>query len=368
MSRNRGNGVLIVAEATPSKAQKTQSRTRQAAHPRRSVCFIAAKSDHLGRCTRLAEAVQTGGYPVAVYETSEFLRAPNPDFEAYVFHHPSAAYSQLRNVVTALQKLGRVIICDWELPLFCDEIYGVEHPGDANSPEPRRTTDYVAALKLFPRVSAANPAIAELASLYQPEAQLVTVPESISPRQKAIADALQASTTKRNPKALGFVCRDRMAAANFGLVHDLVCKLIAEDSERHLTIFGHMDLDGPLANHPRVTFKPALSPSAPNLDLTSVGCVVEPSAIPTQNRCATRANFLHASLAGCQYVATPLPDLAALKAPNLKFATTSAEWHDQLRNAVARATSAQAARSAASYVKKNHSSAAALSPFQTLLY
>ncbi len=356
-----------VAEATASQTLQRRARARQTAKTRRSVCFVAAQADLQGRCLRLTEALQAAGYSVALYETIEFLRAPNPDFEAYVFHHPSLDFPQLRNVVTTLSNLRRVLISDWDLPLFRDEIYGAEQTGGAEGNEPRRTTDYVAAMKLFPRLSTATTPLTELASLYQPDVELMTVPETISARQKALADVLQVPVTPRNPKSIGFVCRTELAAADFGFIYDVVFKIIAEDPECQLTFFGPIELPGPIARNPRVTFEPALSQADPDLDLTKVACVIEPHVDVLRDRCTTRLGFLQASLAGCQYVATPFPDVSTLKAPNLQLATSLEEWHDHIREAFTRAKSVRAARSAASYVKKNHSSTAALSNLQTLL-
>ena len=316
---------------------------------------------------RLTEALQAAGYPVALYETIEFLRAPNPDFDAYVFHHPSLDYPQLRNVVTTLSNLRRALISDWDLPLFCDEIYGAEQMSRTDGDEPRRTTDYVAALKLFPRLSTATAPLTELASLYQPDVELMTVPETISTRQKALADVLQVPVTARNPKSIGYVVRNELAAEDFRSVHDVVFKILCEDPECQFTFFGSLEASGPITRHPRVSFEPALSASGPELDLTKVACVIEPHANVTRDRCATRLGFLQASLAGCQYIATPFPDLNALKAPNLKLATDLEEWHSHIRSAFTQAKSVRTQRSAASYVKKNHSATAALSNLQTLL-
>ncbi len=331
------------------------------------MCFVTAEADLAGRSARLAEGMQAAGSCVALYDTAEFFRAPNPDFDAYVFHHPTLDFPQLRNVVTSLGKLRRTLISDWDLPLFCDEIYGAEQPGRKGGDSPAKTTDYVAAMKLFDRLSAATAPLTELASLYQPDVELMTVPESISPRLKGSTDILQVPVTPRSPNSLGFVCRGPHASGDLALIYDVVFKIISEDSTCSLTLFGDLELPGPLLSHPRVTLQPDLSKTDPHLDLSTVACVIEPHADVARDRCASRLGFLQASLAGCQYIATPLPDLNALKAPNLRLASTEMEWHDHIRAALSAAKSLRAARSAASYVKKNHASTNALNNFKALL-
>lgn len=367
MEREQCHGVTKVAEATASQPLEQRTRARQAAKIRRSVCFVAGEADLSGRSTRLAEGAQAAGSCVALYETAEFLRAPNPDFDAYVFHHPTLDYPQLRNVVATLGKLRRILISDWDLPLFCDEIYGAEQPGGKDRNTPIKTTDYVAAMKLFDRLSAATTPLTELASLYQPDVQLVTVPECISPRLKGLTDVLQIPTTPRNPKSLGFVCRSQHAPSDLALIYDVIFKIISEDDACTLSLFGEIDLPGPLLSHPRVNTRPAPSETEPHIDLSKVACVIEPHADAARDRCSSRLGFLQASLAGCQYVATPLPDLNTLKAPNLKLAKSEAEWHDHIRAAFGAAQSVRAARSAASYVKKNHATTTALNNLHTLL-
>ncbi len=363
----RSERVTKVAEATASKPLKQRARARRTVKTKRSICFVTAKADLAGRCLRMAEGLQAEGYPVALYETSEFLRAPNPDFDVYVFHHPTLDFPQLRAVLTTLGKLRRILISDWDLPLFCDEIFGAEQSVERERGGSLKTTDYVAAMKLFTRLSAATAPLIELASLYQPDVELVTVPQSISPRQKDTTDVLNVATTPRNPKSLGFVCNTATAAADISVVYDLVFKILSEDPETTLTLFGEIDLPGPLLSHPQVFKDTALSPTDPHQDLAKVSCVVEPHADPVRDRCVSRLGFLQASLAGCQYIATPLPDLSSLKAPNLKLATSAEDWHDQILGAFQKAKNAKAARSAASYVKKNHSPNAALSSFQTMI-
>lgn len=360
-------GVTTVAEATAPQSSHGRARSRRAAVPRRSVCIVAAQADISGRSLRLAEGLQASDSLVALYETSEFLRAPNPDFDVYVFHHPTLDNPQLRNVVNTLGKLRRILISDWNRPLFCDEIYGAEQSAAAAPNMSMKTTDYVAAMKLFRRMSAATAPLLELASLYHPDAELATVPECISPRAKDALDILQIQVTPRNPKSIGFVCNRSNSADDIGLIYDAIFKILSEDSECRLTFFGSIELTGPLRAHPQVIHAAALPKADPHHALSQVACVIEPHKKVERDRCTSRSGFLQASLAGCQYVATPLPDLSGLKAPNLKLATSEEEWYSHILGAFKSAQSMRAARSAASYVKKNHSSTTALNNFYTLI-
>ncbi|MEM8685913.1 MAG: hypothetical protein AAGF81_01190 [Pseudomonadota bacterium] len=356
-----------MAEAEASSALKQKSRIRQTAKTRRSVCFVTALIDEAGRCVRMAEGLQATGYSVALYETAEFLRAPNPDFDAYIFHHPTVNHAQLRSVVTSLGNLRRTLISDWDLPLFCDEIFGSEQPAEQNGEPPLKTTDYIAGMKLFRRLSAATPPLAELASLYQPDVELMTVPDGISPRLKGLSDVLQLPVVPRNPKSLGFVANTPQAASDLALIYDVLFKIVSEDSACTLTIFGPLELPGPLLAHPRVKQEAPLSKLSPELDLTRVACIVDPHVDQKRDRCVSRIGFLQASLAGCQYVASPLPDLSGLDAPNLRLAAGQSEWHDQIQDALTSTKSLRAARSAASHAKKNHASATIMSQFQNFL-
>ena len=348
-------------------APAQKSRARQTAKTRRSVCFVTALIDEAGRCVRMAEGLQASGYSVALYETADFLRAPNPDFDAYIFHHPTVSYSQLRSVVSSLGNLRRTLISDWDMPLFCDEIFGAEQPAGQNGAPPLKTTDYIAAMKLFSRLSAATPPLAELASLYQPDVELMTVPDSISPRLKGMSDVLQLPVAPRNPKSLGFVAKTPHARADLALIYDVLFKIISEDSACTLTVFGPLDLPGPLMTHPRVKQEAPLSNLTPELDLARVACIIDPHADLKRDRCVSRIGFLQASLAGCQYIASPLPDLSGLDAPNLRLATTLSEWHDQIQDALASTQSLRAARSAASFAKKTHTASTTLTQFQSFL-
>ncbi|MEM1200366.1 MAG: hypothetical protein AAGI06_13760 [Pseudomonadota bacterium] len=315
----------------------------------------------------MAEGLQATGYSVALYGTVEFLRAPNPDFDAYIFHHPTVSHPQLRSVVSTLGNLRRTLISDWDLPLFCDEIVGAEQPASQSGDAPLKTTDYIAGMKLFKRLSAATSPLAELASLYQPEVELMTVPDAISPRLKGMSDVLQLPVAPRNPKSLGFVANSAHAASDLALIHDVLFKIISEDNACTLTIFGSVDLPGPLLTHPRVKREASPSTLTPELDLARVACIIAPHADTKRDRCASRIGFLQASLAGCQYVASPLPDLSGIDGSNLRLATNLSEWHDQIQEALVSTQSLRAARSAASYVKKSHASSTLLSQFQSFL-
>ena len=316
----------------------------------------------------MAEELQAGGHSVALHETDEFLRAPNPDFDAYVFHHPTLNHGQLRSVVTTLGNLRRIMISDWDMPLFCDEIYGAEQLGGQEQSTPLKTTDYVAAMKLFDRLSAATAPLAELASLYQPDVELMTVPDGVSARLKGLTDVLQIAVAPRNPRSIGYVSRGLNATSDLAVLYDVLFKIISEDSACTLTVFGPLDLPGPFERHPRVKQEAAVSASDPQLDLARVACVIEPHSDLKRARCVSRVGFLEASLAGCQYVASPLPDLIELPAaPNLKLATSAPEWHDHIQAALTSAQSSRAGRSAASYVKKNLTATAAMGQFQSFL-
>lgn len=328
---------------------------------------MTAQADISGRCLRLAEGLEASDNPVALYETSEFLRAPNPDFDAYVFHHPTLDSPQLRSVVTTLHKLRRNVISDWDRPLFCDEIYGAEQESPSENSTSRKTTDYVAAMKLFHRLSAATAPLLELASLYQPDAEMITVPECISPRLKDSVDILQLPVAPRNPKSIGYVCNAASAPDDIALVYDVVLKLLSEDADSRLVFFGPIELTGPLRSHPQVVYNPPLPADDPHHHLTQVACLLEPHADVERDRCCSRVGYLQASLAGCQYVASPLPDLSSLKAPNLKLAISGEDWYGHILAAFKSAQGVRAARSAAAYVKKNHSSTAALNNFLALI-
>ena len=269
--------------------------------------------------------------------------------------------------MSTLGNLRRTLISDWDLPLFCDEIFGSEQPAGQTGGTPLKTTDYIAAMKLFRRLSAATAPLAELASLYQPDVELMTVPDAISPRLKGMSDVLQLPVAPRNPRSLGFVAKSSHAASDLALIYDVLFKLISEDNACTLTVFGSLDLPGPLLTHPRVKREASPSTLTPELDLARVACIIAPHADMKRDRCVSRIDFLQASLAGCQYVASPLPDLSGLDAPNLRLATTQSEWHDHIQEALASAQSLRAARSAASYAKKSHASTTVLSQFQSFL-
>jgi len=301
-------GSRPVAKQACRTEKKAGTATRRLARGRCSVYIVTSSQTGAGpldcrgtryRCFHLAEALRNAGYIAAVYPHDTFLEAPNPVFDIYAFHRPSAGDERLRTVVGALRKLQKTLVADIDRYIFREQENEDETIGQARA-------DQVRALRLFEHVTAATTALTEHAEKHHAMAEVQVITNSILPSLLGLVESQGTNLLARPDRTIGYAHWPDSATADFSAVQDVLFKTVAEDQTARLILFGPVKPPAHLENHPRVELRPAIRPSDLPFLFAECACIVGPLEDSERGQSTSRAGYLEASLAGCKYVATPL--------------------------------------------------------------
>lgn len=228
------------------------------------------------------------------------------------------ADERLRTVLTALRRLKRTIIADLDGFIF----------GEGSSP------DDVSALTTFNKFTLNTHALADAVRSNIGNLDLFVTPDALPPSLTGLHQVRQCHLQPRPHDALCYIAPDGEDSSAFRHIWDVVYKVLCENESASLTCFGELDAPDRLKSHPRVSTKPKVLPVYRTLTLSQFGCVLAPAVPGDQAKCASRADYIEATLAGARFICSPFPDLPPLRQTNLKTAETPRDWYKHLLQAV----------------------------------
>ncbi len=237
-------GSRPVAKQVCRTEKKAGTATRRLARGRCSVYIVTSSQTGAGpldcrgtryRCFHLAEALRNAGYIAAVYPHDTFLEAPNPVFDIYAFHRPSAGDERLRTVVGALRKLQKTLVADIDRYIFGEQENEDETIGQARA-------DQVRALRLFEHVTAATTALTEHAEKHHAMAEVQVITNSILPSLLGLVESQGTNLLARPDRTIGYAHWPDSATADFSAVQDVLFKTVAEDQTARLILLAQSSL------------------------------------------------------------------------------------------------------------------------------
>ncbi|MBI6941493.1 hypothetical protein JET76_09085 [Pseudomonas putida] len=285
------------------------------------------------RCFNFANELIKRGHSATVISQVRFqeIYKELPKYDAYIFHRPYLT----QELSEFLQEHNEqeLIIADFDDLIF-DVRYAELTPmvrvrgGDTKSVRSYLSKTYDAA-SLFNRFTLSTSPLKEHASELFPGAEALVLSNSIDPGFLGLSRiARRTNPVGERPYALGYFSGTASHDKDFAMIAPLIAKRIIKTGEKILLV-GPLEipeclkaLESQVVAHPLVSFH--------ELAKTMAQC--ETVLAPLEDTIFTLSKsglkFFEAVLAGCNVIATPIPDIDRFDSPLLKKCRNIDEWEE----------------------------------------
>ncbi len=311
---------------------------------RKTICFISetGRGDRplqdpsvRYRAYHPAEALLKAGHFCTIYSATQFYKNPCFDYDVYVFHRPNMARSMFREVVTALRRLGRRLIADYDDLIFGDEEIALVSSAVKNgtlTPELAISAfaSNLEGLRSFDRVTASTAPLADQVREYNPGAEVMVVPNMVPDSVLSFQESVGTPFRRRASCMIGYFAGTKSHDRDFPVVEAALHRVLSENSRLKLLVVGPVTVPQSLASLPNVTVAPVVNYlRLPGL-MSKCSTVIAPLENSVFNACKSRVKFLEAALSGCRLIASPIPDMQAIGLDHLTLAANANDWYEAL--------------------------------------
>lgn len=287
------------------------------------------------RCFNFANELIRRGHSATVMSQQNFEKTYKtlPDYDAYIFHRPHLTPALSDFLINAEEE--RLIVAD-----FDDFIFDVRYADMTPMVRVRGEKSATAKLYISKNHDAASliknftlstsPLKDHVANIF-PESKAVVLSNSIDPGFIGLSRiARQNNPIATRPYALGYFSGTATHDKDFAIIAPLISERLKKSGERILLV-GPLKIPESLeafgdqvVTHPLVSFH--------ELAQTMAQCATV--LAPLENTMFTKSKsglkFFEAALAGCDVIATPIPDIDRFDSPLLHKCTTLDDWADAL--------------------------------------
>lgn len=285
------------------------------------------------RCFSRAEDLRARGWEAGVVSQQRFERDPPMDYDVYVFHRPWHS-QDFGGLLEYLRRRGKRLIADYDEPLFAAPMRGDRRPP---YPELSRGTAppaerFAAALRLFERVTASTPPLAQWVGRVHPGAEVRVVGNGLSRSWRDLADAADDGARGPEEGVIGLLRLGAEHQPDFGQF-GIELRGLAEAIPSLRFMIDDAGVGEMLPAGRCIRREASMSKRGV---LARCRVLAAPYAPTDVNRCRSAITLLEAAYVGCAVVASPLEDFTAHRECGMEPAGTSGEW----AAAVARAAAA----------------------------
>lgn len=291
------------------------------------------------RCYHLAEELQRKGHIVAVY-SQEFFKAPNFDYDVYIFHRPhrsSFASARFDDVISLLKQKGKILVADYD-----DLIFGGKEIAESSSivKNKHRTKDEAIkifannldGLRAFDKVTCSTRTLATNVSFFNPKAKVQVLPNFIPHSVLDIHTQRQTYKAERPRGSIGYFAGTKSHDKDILVILEPLHRVLIENPDFTFLVVGPVAIPKALAGLPNVIANPVLNYfRLPSL-MQSCETVIAPLEDGEFNDSKSRVKFLESAIAGCRLIATPITDMKDVQNESgiLFLADNKDEWYDLL--------------------------------------
>jgi len=289
------------------------------------------------RCFNFANELIKRGHSATVISQVRFqeIYKELPAYDAYVFHRPYLT----QELSEFLQEHNEqeLIIADFDDLIF-DVRYAEQTPmvrvrgGDSKATRSYLSKTYDAA-SLFDRFTLSTAPLKEHTNELFPKADALVLSNSIDPGFLGLSRiARRTNPVTQRPYGLGYFSGTASHDKDFAMIAPLIAKRIIASGEKILLV-GPLEipdclkaLENQVIIHPLVSFH--------ELAKTMAKCetVLAPLEDTVFTLSKSGLKFFEAVLAGCNVIATPIPDIDRFDSLMLKKCRSIEEWEDALNS------------------------------------
>lgn len=287
------------------------------------------------RCYNFASELIRRGHSASVISQQRFQVVYNelPDFDVYVFHRPYLT-QELCDFLLDIRE-NRVAVAD-----FDDLIFDVRHAHmtpmvRVRGADSRSVRSYIAkthdAASLFKNFSLSTSPLREHVEESFPGSKAIVVSNSIDPGFIGLSRvARKTNPIEKRPYSLGYFSGTATHDKDFSMVAPYVCDYLRATGGRILIVGPLQMPDLLLELGDQVVTKPLVSFHELANTMAKCATVLAPLESTIFTRSKSGLKFFEAALAGCDVIATPIPDIDRFDSPLLHKCRTPDEWEAAL--------------------------------------
>lgn len=287
------------------------------------------------RCFNFANELIRRGHSASVISQQNFqaIYKELPKFDAYIFHRPYLTQELSDFLLEDVE--DRITIADFDDLIFDVRYADLTPMVRIRGGESRAVRSYLSktydASSLFKNFSLSTTPLKAHAEELFPESKAIVVSNSIDPGFIGLSKiARQNNPLEKRPFRLGYFSGTATHDKDFAIITPYICDVLKKSGDRILLV-------GPLKVPPQleelgdqVVTKPLVSFHELAGTMATCATVLGPLEDTVFTRSKSGLKFFEAALAGCDVIATPIPDIDRFDSPLLHKCTTPAEWEAAL--------------------------------------
>lgn len=287
------------------------------------------------RCYNFANELTRRGHSASVISQQNFqaIYKDLPKFDAYIFHRPYLT-QELSDFLLETDE-NRITIADFDDLIFDVRYADLTPMVRVRGGESRSVRSYLSkthdAASLFTNFSLSTSPLKTHAEDMFSGSKAIVVSNSIDPGFIGLSRAArQDNPLEKRPYALGYFSGTATHDKDFSMITPYIYDFLKKSGGRILLV-GPLKVSEKLAElGDQVVTKPLVSFHELARTMAECAIVLAPLEDTVFTRSKSGLKFFEAALAGCDVIATPIPDIDRFDSPLLHKCNTPEEWEAAL--------------------------------------
>ncbi|CAH9061649.1 hypothetical protein PSEHALCIP103_02538 [Pseudoalteromonas haloplanktis] len=290
------------------------------------------------RCFNLAEELSVHGNYCKVTTSTFFINNEIDDFDVYVFHRPPFS-PILIDKVQKLQAQGKVVIADYD-----DLTFDIKNAQNSSLFKSGRVTQRevlsifsrnAAALSVFNNFTVSTQALHERLKELSPDSNVAVVHNALTNKYKSICDQIRLNEPLARVKGrVGYFSGTKSHDKDIEYISSALELSCNKESGREILFVGPVDIPENVRNHCNTITNDLVGYHEMIKLLSTCEVVIAPLELTFFNSCKSGLKYFESAYAGCNVVASPIPDIDRFQSDNLFKAVTIEEWGESLDKAL----------------------------------
>jgi hypothetical protein len=294
------------------------------------------------RCFNIAENLSKSGDYCRVMTSDYFIKNDVDEFDVYVFHRPPFSPVFI-NKIQELQDAGKVVIADYD-----DLTFDIENALNSSLYKTGRATQRevlnifsrnAAALGVFTNFTVSTVSLAKRLKELCPSCNVTVIHNALTEKYKTICDQIRFNEPIERVKGrFGYFSGTKSHDKDMEFISSALAESCNRDSGREILFVGPIDIPGIVSENCNTVTNPLVGYHEMIKLLCTCEVVIAPLENSFFNGCKSGLKYFESAYAGCNVVATPIPDITRFESENLYLAESIEEWVVELDSAASEFT------------------------------
>ncbi len=290
------------------------------------------------RCFNMAdELIKIGNY-CKVMTSDYFINNDVEDFDVYVFHRPPFSPVFI-DKVQDLDANGKLVIADYD-----DLTFDIENALNSSLFKSGRASQREvlsifsrnsAALSIFKNYTVSTSTLAKRLKEMDPSYEVEVIHNALTEKYKSICQQITHNEPIARVKGrVGYFSGTKSHDKDIEYISSSIANSCKSSTGRQILFVGPVDIPENIKENCNVMTHSLVGYHEMIKLLSTCEVVIAPLELTFFNSCKSGLKYFESAYAGCNVVASPIPDISRFESENLYLATTAEEWEEALDNAL----------------------------------